>query len=42
MLDLRLYKIKIVFNITQNDRIKWNKDLVLYCEIQFTMPEFCA
>ncbi len=40
MLDLRSYEIKIVFNITQDDRMKWNDNLVLYREIQFIMIEF--
>jgi len=40
MLDLRSYGMKIVFNTTQDGRMEWNGDLVLYREIQFTMAEF--
>jgi len=40
MLNLRSYGMKIVFNTTQDGRMKWNGDLVLYREIQFIMAEF--
>jgi hypothetical protein len=42
MLNLRSYEMKIVFNTTQNGRMKWNGDLILYREIQFIMIEFCT
>lgn len=40
MLNLRSYGMKIVFNTIQDDRMKWNDDLILYREIQFIMVEF--
>lgn len=37
MPDLRSYRMKIVFDTTQDGHMEWNGDLVLNREIQFTM-----
>ena len=40
MLNLRMYKLKIHYNIISEDHIDWVKDQILYKSIQFSMSEF--
>ncbi len=40
MLNLRMYELKIHYNIISEDHINWMKDQILYKSIQFNMSEF--
>ncbi len=40
MLNLRTYKLKIHYNIINEDHIDWVKNQILYKSIQFSMSEF--
>ncbi len=39
-MNLRMYKLKIHFNIISEDHIDWVNDWILYKSIQFSMNDF--